>query len=230
MLYGSEVVEKLKEKKVAIFGVGGVGSFTVEALARSGIGNLILVDFDRVAMSNINRQLPARVDTIDRLKVEVLKENILKIQPDCNITIESIKFKNQAETGGILSVDWDYLVDAIDDISAKSELLLWAFENQIPVVSMMGAGNKVNPTAFQIADISKTHTCPLARSLRKVLKDKGITKGIVAVFSTEIPRKPQLAEETEIMINNSPGSACHVTGTAGLIVASVVINHLTDGK
>lgn len=230
MLYGSDVVEQLKKKKVAVFGVGGVGSFTVEALARSGIGNLTLIDFDRVAVSNINRQLPARMDTIDRLKVEVLKENILKIQPDCKIKIESTKFKNPIETGEILSADWDYLVDAIDDIPAKSELLVWAFQNQIPVVSMMGAGNKVDPTLFQIADISKTHTCPLARSLRKTLKDKGVTEGITTVFSTEVPRKPQVTEETEMIIKHPPGSVCHTTGTAGLILASVVINHLTDGK
>lgn len=230
MLYGSKAIEKLKGKKVAVFGVGGVGSFTVEALARSGVGSLTLIDFDRVAVSNINRQLPARIDTIDQLKVEVLKENILRIQPDCNVKIESAKFRNPVETDGILSTDWDYLVDAIDDIPAKTELLVWAFQNQIPVVSMMGAGNKVDPTAFQIADISKTHTCPLARSLRKTLKDKGITEGITTVFSTEVPRKPQLAEETEKMIKNPPGSVCHTTGTAGLIVASVVINHLTSGK
>lgn len=230
MLYGSDAVERLKEKKVAVFGVGGVGSFTVEALSRSGIGHLTLVDFDRVAVSNINRQLPARMDTIDRLKVEVLKENILKIQPDCKIKIESTKFKNPIETGEFLSTEWDYLVDAIDDIPAKTELLVWAFRNKIPVVSMMGAGNKVNPTLFQIADISKTHTCPLARSLRKTLKEKGITEGITTVFSTEVPQKPQLAEETEMMIKHAPGSVCHTTGTAGLIVASVVINHLTDGK
>lgn len=230
MLYGSDVVERLKKKKVAVFGVGGVGSFTVEALARSGIGNLTLIDFDRVAVSNINRQLPARMDTIDRLKVEVLKENILKIQPKCKIKIESTKFKNPIETGEILSADWDYLVDAIDDIPAKSELLVWAFQNQIPVVSMMGAGNKVDPTLFQIADISKTHTCPLARSLRKTLKDKGVTEGITTVFSTEVPRKPQVTEETEMIIKHPPGSVCHTTGTAGLILASVVINHLTDGK
>lgn len=230
MLYGSEAVERLKEKKVAVFGVGGVGSFTVEALARSGIGNLTLIDFDRVSVSNINRQLPARIDTIDKLKVEVLKENILKIQPDCKISIESTKFKNPIETGEILSTDWDYLVDAIDDIPAKSELLVWAFRNKIPIVSMMGAGNKVDPTLFQIADISKTHTCPLARSLRKTLKDKGITEGITTVFSTEVPCKPQITEEAEMKIKHPPGSVCHTTGTAGLIVASVVINHLTDGK
>jgi Dinucleotide-utilizing enzymes involved in molybdopterin and thiamine biosynthesis family 1 len=219
MLYGDQEILSLKEKKVAIFGVGGVGSFAVEALARSGIGDITLVDFDRVAASNMNRQLPARIDTIDCLKVEVVKENILKVQPDCCVTIHSKIFKNPLETPEVLSLSWDFVVDAIDDIPAKALLLEWAYQNKIPVVSAMGAGNKIDPTAFEIADISKTHTCSLARALRKALRDKGITKGIKTVFSTESPRN--------IKSEIGPGSICHVTGTAGLIVASVVINQLT---
>lgn len=227
MLYGPEVIENLKQKTVAIFGVGGVGSFTAEALARSGIGNIVLVDFDHIGTTNLNRQLPARIDTIGLLKVDIVKENILKVQPDCQVTIYPEKFKNPMETPELLSLAWDYVVDAIDDIPAKTALLVWAYENKIPIVSSMGAGNKVDPTAFRIADISKTHTCHLARSLRKSLREKGIKKGIRTVFSTEIPRKTVVSAEPGTAKQNPPGSVCHTTGTAGLIVASVVMNQLT---
>ena len=228
MLYGEEAIESLKKKTVAIFGVGGVGSFTAEALGRSGIGNIVLVDHDKVALTNLNRQLPARIDTIDRPKAEVVKENILKVQPTCSVTAYPKIFKNPSETPELLSLEWDYVVDAIDDIPAKTALLVWAYENKIPIVSAMGAGNKVDPTAFRIADISKTHTCHLARALRKSLRDKDIKKGIKTVFSVELPRKTVLAAEPGTAKQNPPGSVCHTTGTAGLIVASVVINELTN--
>ncbi|MBP7247807.1 MAG: tRNA threonylcarbamoyladenosine dehydratase [Negativicutes bacterium] len=228
MIYGEESVANLKKKKVILFGVGGVGSFTAEALARSGIGAITLVDFDRVSVTNINRQMPARIDTVGRLKVEVVREDIRAINPECDVQIVSQAFKSPELTPGILTTDFDYVIDAIDDVPAKTELLIWAYENKIPVVSSMGAGNKVDPTAFRIADISKTHTCALARAIRKSLGDRGIKKGIRTVFSTEVPRKPQASAEKGGMKENPPGSVCHVTGTAGLIVASVVINELTQ--
>ena len=228
MIYGEEAVASLKKKKVILFGVGGVGSFTAEALARSGIGEITLVDFDRVSVTNINRQMPARVNTVGRLKVEVVKEDILAINPECNVRIVSEVFKNPELTPGILTTDLDYIIDAIDDVPAKTELLIWAYENKISVVSSMGAGNKIDPTAFRIADISKTHTCALARVIRKALRNRGIKKGITTVFSTEVPRKPQASAEKGGMKENPPGSVCHVTGTAGLFVASVVINGLTQ--
>lgn len=228
MIYGEKAVENLKKKKVILFGVGGVGSFTAEAIARSGIGEITLVDFDRVGITNVNRQMPARVDTVGRLKVEVVKEDILAINPDCKVTVVSEVFKKPELAPGLLSIDVDYVIDAIDDVPAKTELLIWAHTNKVPIVSSMGAGNKVDPTAFRIADISKTHTCALARSIRKSLRERGITKGITTVFSTEIPRKPQVSAEKGGMKENPPGSVCHVTGTAGLIVASVVINGLAQ--
>lgn len=230
MLYGSQAIADLKFKKIALFGVGGVGSFTAEALARSGVGDITLIDFDEISITNINRQLPATFNTIGQKKATVVMERIMTVQPDCKVTVFSLPFKSFAETPELLSLSWDYVIDAIDDIPAKTELLVWAFENNIPVVSAMGAGNKVDPTAFQIADISKTHTCPLARSLRHHLKRRGIVKGIKTVFSTELPKKTCIKSDPDTLKVRVPGSICHVTGTAGLIVASVVINELTKMK
>lgn len=227
LLYGSEAVNSLKDKKVAVFGVGGVGSFTVEALARSGVGHLTLIDMDRVAISNLNRQLPARMDTLDRFKVDVVREHILSVQPNCDVVVYPELFKNYVETPELLSEDWDYVVDAIDDIPAKASLIEWAYQKKIPIISAMGAGNKKDPTRFQIADISKTKICPLARALRKKLREKGIQKGVQTVFSTELPTLSVSSTNLERPV---PGSVCHTTGTAGLIVASVVINDLTNSR
>ena len=230
MIYGAEAVEQFGQKTVAVFGVGGVGSFVVEALSRSGIGKLILVDGDVIAESNLNRQLPATRDTIGRPKVEVMKERILSIQPACQVEIHHALFRDPEQTPDLLFKDIDYLVDAIDDLSAKTELLVWAHQNQIPVISSMGAGNKIDPTRFQVADISKTHTCALARTLRRFLRSRGIYKGITTVFSSEIPRKPVLSAEPGTAKKAPPGSVCHVPAVAGLICASVVVNKLMDGE
>ncbi len=224
MLIGKENLEKLKNAKVAIFGIGGVGSFVVEGLARAGVGNFILVDNDKVEESNLNRQIIATTKTIGKLKVEVCKERILEINPDANIEIYPEFF--MPETPDIFNNTVDYIIDAIDTVTAKIELVLRANKLNIPIISSMGTGNKIDPTKFEISDIYKTSVCPLAKVMRKELKTRGIKK-LKVVYSKEEPVKISNAEGTK---KQKPGSISFVPSVAGLMIAGEVVKDLAIFK
>ncbi|MBO5506087.1 MAG: tRNA threonylcarbamoyladenosine dehydratase, partial [Clostridia bacterium] len=183
LVLGSEAVEKLKNKRVAVFGIGGVGGYVAEALARSGVGAIDLIDNDTVSLSNINRQIIALHSTVGRLKTDVMEERILDICPDIKVTKHNLFF--MPETSGEIDFSqFDYVVDAIDTVSGKLEIIRLAKENGVPVISSMGTGNKLSPLEFKIADISKTKVCPLAKAMRLELKKRGI-KNVKVLYSEE---------------------------------------------
>ena len=224
LIIGDEGVDKLKNCNVIVFGVGGVGSFAAEAIARAGVGNLTIVDFDDVDITNINRQLPALHSTVGRYKVDVMKERILDINPNINIkAIREVYNKDTSES--ILSEDYDYVVDAIDMVTSKIHLIETCKNKGIEIISSMGMGNKLDPTKIEVTDIHKTTICPLARVMRKELKDRRIKK-LKVVYSTEQP-----AELKKKIFNGkkiTPGSISFVPSVGGLIIASVVINDLLN--
>ncbi len=219
MLIGNNKIDKLKAARVAIIGLGGVGSYVAEALCRSGVGSLLLIDADVVSPSNINRQLPALTTTIDKLKTEVVAARLKKINPDCNIEIIS-KFYEPDDFEEFFQGEFDYLADAIDSTASKIDVLINAKTRNIPIISAMGTGNKLDPSKLQVCDISKTTMCPLAKSVRKRLKDQGITKGIDVVFSLE---EPQYANKGDV-----PGSMVFVPASAGLLMASYIVRKLIE--
>lgn len=222
MLIGKNNLEKLKHSKVAIFGIGGVGSYVVEGLARVGVGNFILIDNDKVAESNLNRQIIATTKTIGKIKVEVCKERILEINPEANVEIHPEFF--MPESPEIFDNTIDYIVDAIDTVSAKIELIIRANKLNIPIISCMGTGNKLDPTKFEITDIYNTSVCPLAKVMRKELKKRGIKK-LKVIYSKEEPIKPmvQISETTK---KQTPGSISFVPSVAGLIIAGEVVKDI----
>lgn len=222
MLIGKENIEKLKKSKVAVFGIGGVGSFVVEGLARVGVGNFILVDNDTVAKSNINRQIIATTKTIGKLKVEVAKERILEINPEANIESYSDFF--MPDSPEIFDNTVDYIIDAIDTVTAKIELIMRANKLNIPIISCMGTGNKIDPTKFEITDIYKTSVCPLAKVMRKELKTRGIKK-LKVLYSKEEPIKPKTKSDGKTK-RQVPGSISFVPSVAGLIIAGEVVKDL----
>lgn len=222
LLIGKDGVEKLANAKVAIFGIGGVGSFVVEALARAGIGNFVLVDNDEVDITNLNRQIIATHKTIGKPKVEIARERILDINPNANVEVYQEFFMPESE--GILDNSIDYIVDAVDTVTAKIELVVRAEKMNIPIISSMGTGNKLDPTRFEVTDIYKTSVCPLAKVMRKELKQRDIKK-LKVVYSKEEPIKPLNSNE----ITNKkqvPGSISFVPSVAGLIVAGEVIKDI----
>ena len=221
MLYGKSSTDILKKAKVAVFGIGGVGSYTAEALARCGIGNITLIDNDTVSYTNINRQLVALHSTVGKFKTQVMAERIKDINPDCNVT--AINMFYTPETDFPLS-DFDYIVDAIDTVSSKIHLAVVAQRENIPLISCMGAGNKLDPTAFKIADIFETSGCPLARVMRKELKAKGVKK-LKVVYSSEPPITPHPLENQEGR-RQTPGSCAFVPSVAGLIAAGEVVKNI----
>ena len=250
MLIGSKGLERLKESKVAIFGIGGVGTFAVEGLARSGVGNLVLIDKDDICVTNINRQIHATARTVGRPKVEVMKERILEINPMARVQIHRMEY-NRENADVLLSGDFSYVVDAIDMVSAKLDLIERCIARSIPIISSMGAGNKLNPTMLEVADIYDTSVCPLARVMRRELRKRGIT-GLKVVYSREQPVAPvmpgnasermQRVDEIEYGCGESdpqggngeqkrikkqvPGSVSFVPSVAGLIIASEVVKDL----
>lgn len=227
MVVGTENLEKLKNSKVAIFGVGGVGSYTAEALARTGVGNLVLIDHDEVSLTNLNRQIHATVDTIDKPKVEVMKERILSINPEANVEI--FKEVYNADTAEkMLKADYDYVVDAIDMVTSKIDLVVRCQEMNIPIISAMGAANKMDPTKLEVTDIYKTSVCPLAKVLRHELKKRRVKK-LKVVYSKEQPIKP-LPLETSDVRREVPGSVAFVPSVSGLIIASVVVRDIIGYK
>lgn len=216
MLLGREGIERLRAARVAVFGVGGVGGYTVEALARAGVGALTLIDADRVSVSNINRQIIATHKTVGMNKTEAARERIGEINPDCKVECHNIFYSADCD-GGIDLTRFDYVVDAIDSVRAKLHLIKSATEAGVPVISSMGAGNKLDPTRFRVADISKTHTCPLAKVIRTELRKAGINH-LKVVFSDEEP-KGKAGERT-------PGSVSFVPSVVGLIIAGEVIKDI----
>lgn len=219
LIIGKENVEKLKKSKVAVFGIGGVGSYVVEGLVRSGIGNFVLIDNDEVVVSNINRQIIATHKTVGKSKVEIAKQRILEINPEANVEIYKVFFMPEIE--GILDDSIDYVVDAVDTVTAKIELIMRANNLNIPIISCMGTGNKLDPTQFEITDIYKTSVCPLAKVMRKELKTRGIKK-LKVLYSKEEPIKTNLIENGKQV----PGSISFVPSVAGLIIAGEVIKDI----
>ena len=246
LLIGKENIEKLQKSKVAVFGIGGVGSYVVEGLARAGIGNFILVDSDDVSISNLNRQIIATTKTIGKPKVEVAKDRILEINPNANVT--TYKEFYMPDNRVPLEDDISYIVDAIDTVTAKIDLIEEAERLKIPIISSMGTGNKLDPTKFEVTDIYKTSVCPLAKVMRKELRDRGIKK-LKVVYSKEEPIKikdrdnfekdrelykneveaEKYAEKKNYISNSHvPGSISFVPSVAGLIIAGEVIKDIIN--
>ncbi len=225
MLLGENSLNKLKNSKVIVFGAGGVGSYVIEALARGGIGQITVVDNDVVARSNINRQLIATESTIGEEKVEVARKRILDINPNCIVTALQ-EFVTKDNTSNFCLDEYDYIVDAIDTVSAKIALAEEAYNKGIPMISSMGTGNKLDPTKFEVSDIYKTSVCPLARVMRYELRKRGVKK-LKVVYSKEEPLKPNLTDSSPSK-KPTPGSLSFVPGTAGLIIAGEVIKDLIE--
>ena len=223
MLLGDAAMDRLKRARVAVFGVGGVGGHVVEALVRSGVGALDLVDSDRVALSNLNRQIIATRDTLGMLKVDAAKARVLSIDPDCQVVTWPIFFLPETADRFVFS-QYDYVVDAIDTVAGKLQLIEAAKAAGVPVISSMGAGNKLDPTAFRVADISETSVCPLARVMRRELKKRGI-EHVKVVYSMEPALSPAPADE-ETGRRSTPGSVVFVPAVAGLVLAGEVIKDL----
>lgn len=226
ILIGSEKMEILKNSKVVVFGVGGVGSYTIEALCRSGIGELVIVDYDTISESNINRQIHSNIDTVGKLKVEVMKERLLKINPDIKVIALNI-MANKSNIDEIIVGNIDYVVDAIDMVSSKISLIEKCKERNINIMSAMGAGNKMNPTLFEVTDIYKTSVCPLAKVMRKELRNRGI-ESLKVVYSQEKPIKKVIDIDSSNERKSTPGSTSFVPSVAGLIIASEVVKDLID--
>ncbi|MBE6723959.1 MAG: tRNA threonylcarbamoyladenosine dehydratase [Ruminococcaceae bacterium] len=232
LLIGREALETLARSRVAVFGVGGVGGFAAEALARSGIGALDLIDSDVVSLSNLNRQIIALRSTVGRPKVEVMAERIADINPDCRVT--PIQAFYSPETAASFDFSkYDYIVDAIDTVTGKIGLVMQADAAGVPIISSMGAGNKLDPAAFEVADVFKTSVDPLARVMRTELKKRGIKK-LKVVYSKEKPLTPAAPPDPEDpaagVKRSVPGSIAFVPSAAGLILAGAVIRDLTGKK
>lgn len=222
MLIGKDGIKKINNAKVAIFGIGGVGSFVVEGLVRAGVKNFILVDNDTICETNLNRQIHATVKTIGKYKVDVMKERILEINPDANVEVYKEFYMPDSKVQ-ILDKSIDYIVDAIDTVTAKIALVEEAQKLQIPIISSMGTGNKLDPTKFEVTDIYKTSVCPLAKVMRKELKARNIKK-LKVVYSKEEPIK--IISNEEKYKKQAPGSISFVPSVAGLIIAGEVIKDI----
>lgn len=226
MLLGSESMERLKNARVAVFGVGGVGGYVAEALARSGVGSIDLIDNDTVAESNMNRQIIALSETVGRYKVDVMKERILQINPNAAVEVFPCFFLPENK-GQFAFGNYSYIADAVDTVTAKIELVMSAEEYGVPIISSMGAGNKLDPAAFEVEDIYKTSVCPLAKVMRRELKKRGIRK-LKVVYSKEEPQKPKIEEDAPEGSSRRavPGSIAFVPSVAGLIMAGEIIKDI----
>ncbi|MCL6559632.1 MAG: tRNA threonylcarbamoyladenosine dehydratase [Firmicutes bacterium] len=224
LLIGEKGLKILEESKVAVFGLGGVGSFVVEGLARAGVGEFFLVDFDLVDLSNINRQIHALSETVGKPKTDLMADRVTRINPCAGVTTLLERYKPGAGER-FFPPGLDYIVDAIDDVGAKVDLITEACKRRIPVISSMGAGNKLDPATFRVDDISRTSVCPLARAVRRKLRQAGINEGVKVVYSSETPIKPQSEEEYFLKV---PGSISFVPSVAGLIIAGEVVRDLLN--
>lgn len=225
LLIGDAGLAKLYQAKVAIIGLGGVGGYALEAIARAGIGQLTIVDYDVVQLSNLNRQLIANHQTVGLVKTELFRKRILEINPDAQVTVHKIfvSRENQAE----ILQSCDYLIDAIDSLEAKIDLLEFAYRNGIKTVAVFGAGNRLDPSQIQCLDISKSHGCPLARRVRKALRERGINTGIRVVFSAEEPIKAQM-ELSPITAKQPIGSISYMPAMMGLRAAGELIRMILE--
>lgn len=233
LLLGQAAMARLTHSTVAVFGLGGVGGHCAEALARSGIGHLVLIDSDAVATSNLNRQLIATQATIGMPKVEALEQRLLAINPQLKITKHCCFFLPENQNDFDFTT-YDYVVDAVDTVAAKVALAVQCHQHQVPIISSMGAGNKLHPELFEITDIYKTSVCPLARVMRQELKKRGIPR-LTVVYSKELPLSPaadscslELIKEQEPNRRTIPGSTAFTPSVAGLIMAGQVIRHLAE--
>ena len=241
LLIGSSGLEKLRQSTVMIFGIGGVGSFTVEALARAAVGHLILVDFDDICLTNINRQLHALQSTVGEAKAEVMKRRILEINPEAKVEVIK-EFYSEADADRMLGRKLDYVIDAIDTVSSKVSLVKECLSRKIPIISSMGAGNRLTAENYRVTDISKTSGDPLAKAVRKLLRKEGITKGLKVVSTPDLPLTP-LSSEDDCSTNcicpsgdahcakkrQIPGSISFVTSVVGLLIAGEVVRDLLLG-
>ncbi len=240
LLIGKEGIEKLKKSTVAIFGIGGVGSFTAEALCRCGVGKLVLIDYDDICLTNINRQIHATRRTVGMPKVDAMKDRLKDINPDAEIVIHK-ELYNDGTSCKLLQSDYDYVVDAIDMVSSKIDLVLKCIEMDVPIISCMGAGNKLDPTKLEITDIYNTSICPLAKVMRYELRKRGV-KRLKVVYSKEEPLTPikDVADcKTNCICSNKetanctkrrqiPGSISFVPSAAGLAIASAVVRDILN--
>ncbi len=222
MLIGKDGVNRLASSKVAVFGVGGVGGYAVEALARAGVGDITLVDSDRVALSNINRQIIATHESVGKYKCDCFRERILSINPQARVTVHNIFFSEETKSLFDFST-YDYIVDAIDSLSSKLTLIVLANASGTKIISAMGAGNKLDPTKFEVSDISKTTVCPLARAVRIALRKRGINH-LKVVYSKE---EPVVKDNRDSDGNRVPASISFVPSVMGLIIAGEVIKDIS---
>lgn len=239
LLFGKEAMDKLQNSRVAVFGIGGVGGYVCEALVRSGVYHFDLIDDDQVCLTNLNRQIIATRKTIGQYKVDVMRERILEINPDADVSVHKCFFLPE-NSDEFPFEEYDYVVDAVDTVTAKIELVMKAQEKGVPIISSMGAGNKLDPSAFKVADIYKTRVDPLARVMRREMKKRGVKK-LKVVYSEEDPKRP--IEDMAVSCRNNcicppgaqhkcterrdiPGSTAFVPSVAGLIIAGEVIKDL----
>lgn len=241
LLFGKEAMDKLQNSRVAVFGIGGVGGYVCEALVRSGVYHFDLIDDDQVCLTNLNRQIIATRKTVGQYKVDVMRERILEINPDADVSVHKCFFLPE-NADEFPFEEYDYVVDAVDTVTAKIELVMKAQEKGVPIISSMGAGNKLDPSAFKVADIYKTRVDPLARVMRREMKKRGVKK-LKVVYSEEDPKRP--IEDMAVSCRNHcicppgaqhkcterrdiPGSTAFVPSVAGLIIAGEVIKDLID--
>ena len=235
LLLGQDAIDKLQASRVAVFGVGGVGGYVCEALVRSGIGTFDIIDNDKVCESNINRQIIATTKTIGRDKVDVMRERMQDINPDVTVNIHKCFFLPE-NADEFPFEEYDYVVDAVDTVTAKIALVMKCKEKNVPIISSMGAGNKLDASAFKVSDIYKTKVCPLAKVMRHELKKRGVKK-LKVVYSEELPLTPVNdgtnvceKEDSTIVKRATPGSVAFVPSVAGLIIAGEVVKDLTNEK
>lgn len=235
LLLGQDGIDKLQASRVAVFGVGGVGGYVCEALVRSGIGTFDIIDNDKVCESNINRQIIATTKTIGRDKVDVMRERMQDINPDVTVNIHKCFFLPE-NADEFPFEEYDYVVDAVDTVTAKIALVMKCKEKNVPIISSMGAGNKLDASAFKVSDIYKTKVCPLAKVMRHELKKRGVKK-LKVVYSEELPLTPVNddtnvceKEDSTIVKRTTPGSVAFVPSVAGLIIAGEVVKDLTNEK
>lgn len=223
MLLGDTALKKLKSSRVAVFGIGGVGGFAAEALVRAGVGKIDVIDSDKVALSNLNRQIIVLSSTVGMYKVDVARNRFVDINPECEVKAYKIFFA--PDTAGEFDFSlYDYVVDAVDTVTAKRQLILSCKAENVPIISSMGAGNKLDATAFKVADIYETRVCPLARVMRRICKENGV-EHLKVVYSEEPPVKP-VSKENESIKKQPPGSVSFVPSVCGLIIAGEVIRDL----
>ena len=243
LLIGKEGIEKLKKSKVAIFGIGGVGSFVVEGLVRAGVENFVLIDDDKICLTNLNRQIIATRKTIGKYKADVAKERILEINPNANVEVYKEFYMPDSKTN-IINKELSYIVDCVDTVTAKIEIIMQAKKENIPVISSMGTGNKLDPTKFEVTDIYKTSICPLAKVMRKELRKRNIDS-LKVIYSEEEPIKPDDTSSSSCKTNcicppgtkrkctirnQVPGSISFVPSVAGLMIAGEIVKDIIYGK